>query len=154
MKGSTTRQIIISEKSASEWFSISTRKVRETFKAARVAPGEYDLREFIRIHVEEKDEIDAQKRLKEKDLEIKDAKLKILTGEYHHADDVRMIVSDMLIRFSSKLKAIPQKLAPGLVNRENSREIENILKEGINECLSELSEYTFTPDKTAKTEDE
>jgi len=139
------RQYIISEKAAAQRFRISTRKIRESFKSARIAPGEYDLLQFIDIYVEEKDEIDASKAIKEKELEIKDTKLKILKGEYHHEADVRMIVSDMLIRFAGKLKSIPQKLANSIAGLNNPREIEEKLREGVNEALEELSDYTYKP---------
>jgi len=141
------KQYIISEKAAAQRFRISTRKIRESFKTARIAPGEYDLLQFIDIYVDEKDDIDATKKIKEKELEIKDTKLKILRGEYHHEADVRMIVSDMLVRFAGKLRSIPQRMANNIAGIENPREIESKLRECVNEALEELSEYEFKPGK-------
>ena len=122
-------------------FGFSERKVRDYFKDARVAPARYDLLFAIKIFVENssgKDEVSEARRV---DTEMKMLKLGIMQGEYHHVDNIKLLVIDMLARFKAKLIAIPSKASTELLNIDNRREIESILKEMINEALNELSEY-------------
>lgn len=135
------QKIIASESRIAKIFKISERGVRDKFKEARVAPGEYDLLEVIEIFIElsnGKDEISEERKV---DIELKKLKLKILQEQYHHVDNIKLLVSDMIIRFKSKLNAIPTKASSELLNISNRREIEKILKNMINESLNELSEY-------------
>lgn len=135
------QKIIASESRIAKIFKISERGVRDKFKEARVAPGQYDLLEVIEIFIElynGKDEVSEQRRT---DTELKKLKLKILQGQYHHVDNVKLLVSDMIIRFKSKLNAIPTKASNELLNISNRREIEKILKNMVDETLKELSDY-------------
>lgn len=141
MVRNNTSEVIASERRMARLFNFSERKVRDYFKEARVAPAHYDLLFAIKIFVENsagKDEVSETRRL---DNEMKELKLKIMRGEYHHKDDIEILVSDMLSRFKSKIISIPSKASIQLLNIDNRREIENILKIMLNEALNELSEY-------------
>lgn len=141
MNGKNEPEVVATESRMARLFGFSERKVRDYFKEARVAPARYDLLFAIKIFVENssgKDEVSEARRV---DTEIKILKLGIMQGEYHHVDDIKLLVTDMLARFKSKLIAIPSKASIQLLNKDNQREVEEILKNMINESLDELSEY-------------
>lgn len=141
MNGKNEPEVVATESRMARLFGFSERKVRDYFKDARVAPARYDLLFAIKIFVENssgKDEVSEARRV---DTEMKMLKLGIMQGEYHHVDNIKLLVIDMLARFKAKLIAIPSKASTELLNIDNRREIESILKEMINEALNELSEY-------------
>lgn len=141
MSGKNEPEVIATESRMARLFGFSERKVRDYFKDARVAPARYDLLFAIKIFVENssgKDEISEARKV---DTEMKKLKLGIIQGEYHHVDSIKLLVIDMLARFKAKLTAIPSKASTELLNIDNRREIESILKDMINEALKELSEY-------------
>ena len=141
MSGKNEPEVVATESRMARLFGFSERKVRDYFKDARVAPARYDLLFAIKIFVENssgKDEVSEARRV---DTEMKMLKLGIMQGEYHHVDNIKLLVIDMLARFKAKLIAIPSKASTELLNIDNRREIESILKEMINEALNELSEY-------------
>lgn len=142
MLGRTNPEIIATESRMAKIFGFSERKVRDYFKDARVAPAKYDLLLSIKIFVENssgKDEIAEARKV---DTDMKKLKLGILSGEYHHKDDIELLVSDMLARFKAKLTSIPTKASVQLVNVSSRREIEQILKTLVAESLNELSDYS------------
>ena len=135
------KKIIASESKIASIFKISERSVRDKFKDVRLAPGKYDFIGAVEMMVDKfsgQDEISENRKV---DTDLKRMKLEIMQGEYHHKDDVSLLVSDMLIRFKAKITAIPTKASLQLLNISNRREIERILKENLNEALEELSEY-------------
>lgn len=142
--------VIASGNRLSKLFLFSERKCINFFKAAKWKPGKYDLEECIRIYVEANDGKDESTLLKKAERELKEHKLKEKQGLFHHRDDIVMIVSDMLVRFRGKINSIPTKLAIELMNKENSREIESILKKELDSALEELSEYQFLEEKIEK----
>lgn len=141
MSGKNEPEVVATESRMARLFGFSERKVRDYFKDARVAPARYDLLFAIKIFVENssgKDEVSEARRV---DTEMKKLKLGIMQGEYHHVDNIKLLVIDMLARFKAKLIAIPSKASTELLNIDNRREIESILKDMISEALNELSEY-------------
>lgn len=141
MVGNNDPEIIASEGRIAKLFNFSERKVRDYFKDARVAPARYDLLFAIKIFVENsagKDEVSEARKV---ETEMKKLKLGIMQGEYHYVENIKLLVTDMLARFKAKLIAIPSKASNELLNIDNRREIEDILKKMINEALKELSEY-------------
>ena len=72
---------------------------------------------------------------------IEEKKLQIIQGKLHRSDTVQAVMSRMLLNFKAKLSAIPTTLAPQLLAQTQLPVIQNILLEGINEALNELSEY-------------
>lgn len=141
MSGKNEPEVVATESRMARLFGFSERKVRDYFKDARVAPARYDLLFAIKIFVENssgRDEVSEARRV---DTEMKILKLGIMQGEYHHVDNIKLLVTDMLARFKAKLTAIPSKASIQLLNKDNRREIEEVLKNMINESLNELSEY-------------
>lgn len=134
-------EVIAKESRMAKIFKMSERSIRDKFKEVRIAPGEYDFIEAVELYVNNNSGKDEALELKRVEKEIKELKLEIMRGEYHYKDDIELLVTDMLVRFKSKIIAIPAKASIQLLNINNRREIENILKEVLNEALTELSEY-------------
>lgn len=67
--------------------------------------------------------------------------LKIKKKELHESADIERIITDMLINFKSRLMAIPSKLSPVLAKKTDNAEIFNILRESIEEALTELADF-------------
>jgi len=72
--------------------------------------------------------------------QITDIKLQLIKGQVHKAEDVESVMNDIFTRFKSKLTALPTKLAKRL-EMKNRVEIQEILKNEINNALVELSAY-------------
>lgn len=141
MSGKNEPEVVATESRMARLFGFSERKVRDYFKDARVAPARYDLLFAIKIFVENSSGKDEVSEARKVDTEMKKLKLGIMQGEYHHVDNIKLLVIDMLARFKAKLIAIPSKASTELLNIDNRREIESILKDMISEALNELSEY-------------
>lgn len=71
---------------------------------------------------------------------ISEIKLSLIQGKVHKAEDVERVVTDMMVRFKSKLEAMPSKLAKKLENKGRA-DIQRILLNEIQGALKELSEY-------------
>lgn len=134
-------KVIAKENRMAEIFKMSERSIRDKFKDVRIAPAQYDFVKAVEMYVEKSSGKDENLELKRVEKETKELKLGIMRGEYHHKDDIELLVTDMLARFKAKLIAIPTKASIQLLNINNRREIEQILKEVITDALAELSEY-------------
>ena len=67
--------------------------------------------------------------------------LALMRGDVHEAEDIKTVISGMLMAFRSRLLALPTKMAPLLLAQTELTKIQDILRSGVYECLSELSEY-------------
>ncbi len=67
-------------------------------------------------------------------------RLGILQGKIFEADNIEMFVTDMLIKFKSKLDAIPSQIAPKLEGQPKE-EIESLLNIEVRKALEELAEF-------------
>lgn len=73
--------------------------------------------------------------------EISRLKLRKLRRELHEARDVEEYLTDMLTSFKGSLLAIPQKVAPLVVNEDDPNQIVSVLEKEIFAALECLSEY-------------
>ncbi len=64
-----------------------------------------------------------------------------LDGEMHSADDIERVITGMLVKFKSRLMAIPSKAAPVLAEMRDREKIFYRLKSYIDEALNELADY-------------
>lgn len=62
-------------------------------------------------------------------------------GDLHASADIENVLTVMLINFKSRLSSIPAKLAPILAKKTDRAEINNVLKEAVDEALNELSDF-------------
>ena len=68
-------------------------------------------------------------------------KLRKLRRELHEAADVEAFLSDMLIQFKNRLLSLPPKMAMQVSGEKDVNKIIQVLTNGINESLEELSGY-------------
>lgn len=134
-------EVIANESRMAKIFNMSERSIRDKFKTVRISPGQYDFIAAVELFVDTVSGKDEAMELKRVEKETKEFKLEVMRGEYHHKDDIELLVSDMLARFKAKLTAIPVKASIQLLNISNRRTIEQILKTLIKESLNELSDY-------------
>lgn len=134
-------EVIANESRMAKIFNMSERSIRDKFKTVRISPGQYDFIAAVELFVDTVSGKDEAMELKRVEKETKEFKLEVMRGEYHHKDDIELLVSDMLARFKAKLTAIPVKASIQLLNISNRRAIEQILKTLIKESLNELSDY-------------
>lgn len=100
----------------------------KTNKDIQSKSNEYDLDEEKTKH----------ERLKIEKTEIE---LKIMKGQLHAAEDVELVMTDMLTYFRTKIMGLPTKLAPQLTNMQRAIDIETILVDECRLALGELKDY-------------
>lgn len=121
----------------------------------KLAPGRFPLAENIKKYLEfvkygqrsdDEEEAEAQ-YLEEKALhekakrEMAELKLAKLRNQLHDAEDIELVLTNMLVTFRNRILAIPQKLAPKIIGADNLAEISEAINEELLEALTELSEY-------------
>lgn len=67
--------------------------------------------------------------------------LKLKEGELHESKDVEMALKTMLTAFKARLSAVPAKLSPILAARSDPTEVFDLIKEEMDEALTEMSDY-------------
>ncbi|PID67146.1 MAG: hypothetical protein CR959_01685 [Fusobacteriales bacterium] len=131
----------VSLKTLSEILSLSEKTVKTlTTKGTleRTPEGKYDLKENLKNYLSVKDEGNKKKAVER---EMQEVKLQILKDQYHSDDDVRYILTDMLIKFKAKLLSTAMKIDTE-INDIKPKERLGFLKNILIEALEELSEYS------------
>ena len=67
--------------------------------------------------------------------ENEELELQLKKNEVHTTEDVEQVMKDMLIRFKTRLMAIPAKLSPILSKKTDQTEIFKIMKNAVDEAL-------------------
>ena len=151
--------ITVSAAVLGDMFGVTDRRIRQMAEegtVVRAAKGRYKLVESIKnylltlklaaegIGVDLADgeiNFDEEKALHERvKRHISELKLQVMKGELHKAEDVQIVMMDMLVAFKTKIMSIPSKVAPILENREVAFIKERLTKEVI-EALNELKDY-------------
>lgn len=70
--------------------------------------------------------------------------LQLRKNELHTTEDIETVMSDMLVRFKTRLLSIPAKLSPILSKKKDPAEIFKILKAAVDEALEELADFDST----------
>lgn len=69
-------------------------------------------------------------------------------GTMHTSEDINLLLSKMIVSFRARLTAIPAKAAPRAAKLTDSADVFDLLKDLIDEALTELSEFdTILKDK-------
>ncbi|MFP4976374.1 hypothetical protein ACE6ED_13305 [Paenibacillus sp. CN-4] len=84
------------------------------------------------------DERALHERAKRKKAELE---LAVMQGDLHRSGDVELVMNDMIAAFRSRILAMPSKLAPQLVGKDELPVILEMLTREVHEALTELSEY-------------
>lgn len=151
--------ITVSAAVLGDLFGVTDRRIRQMAEegiVVRAAKGRYKLVDSIKnylltlklaadgVGVELVDGVinfDEEKALHERvKRHISELKLQIMKGELHKAEDVEMVMMDMLVAFKTRVMNIPSKVAPILENRDAAFIKDRLTKEVI-EALNELKDY-------------
>lgn len=138
-------------KTLSEIISLSEKTVREltnrgVFK--KNSDDKYDLKDSIKRYLESTDE---RNKKKAAERELQEYKLEILKDKYHADEDVRYILTDILIKFKAKLQATAIKI-DNEINEISEVDRIDYLKNILIDCLEELANYN-PPSNRRKTKD-
>lgn len=147
------------------WLDLTERRVRQLRDKGIIKeamPGYYNLRETIiqYIHFLRGDNQgnslnynDERAKLIKAKRELQEIELKLRKNEVHTSENIELIMSDMLIKFKTRMMAIPAKASPILAKKTDQTEIFKILKQYTDEALAELSDYGKTFEECEDIED-
>lgn len=142
-------------KAVARFLDITERRVRQLRSdgvIAEILPGLYDLLDTNRRYINylrkrnpesgeaidyntERAKLVRAKRKKE------EYELMVRENQLHAAEDIKTVMTNMLVNFKSRLMAIPSKLAPVLCKKTDRSEIFSLVKDQIDEALMELSDF-------------
>ncbi len=100
-----------------------------------------------------------QERTRQETLLAQERRLKLelerleLQGSLHHAADVEAVWADILVRFRTRILAVPSQAAPiiaGLKKNRSMAEIQAAIEVQVREALTELSQYDSVKIKAAQ----
>lgn len=131
--------------------AITDRRVRQLAEQktlTRQAEGDFILPEAIaeyysyKYHTEEEIDYMTEKARHEKaKRELAELELQKRRNEVHDAENVKIVMGDMLSNLRSQLLGLPTKMAPVLANRDTDYITHELAKE-IEDRLTELSDYS------------
>ena len=84
--------------------------------------------------------------------ESEELELQLRRNEVHTTEDIEKVMVDTLIKFKTRLMAIPAKLGPTLAKKKNQTEIFKLLKAAIDEALEELADFDAWCNENGKEE--
>jgi predicted NAD/FAD-dependent oxidoreductase len=137
------------------WLNLTERRVRQLKDKGVITeyrPGLYDLQaanhQYInylrKSNPDTEEQVDyntERAKLVRAKRENEELELQLRKNEIHYSEEVERIITDMLIRFKTRLMAIPAKQSPVLAKKDNQTEIFKLLKGAINEALEELADF-------------
>lgn len=151
--------ITVSAAVLGDMFGVSDRRIRQMAEegiVSRAAKGRYKLVDSIKnylltiklaaegVGIELADgeiNLDEEKGLHERvKRHISELKLQIMKGGLHKAQDVEIVMTDMLVAFKTRMMNIPSKVAPILESRDAAF-IKDRLTSEVIEALNELKDY-------------
>ena len=142
-------------KAIAEMLDVSERYVRQLRDDKIITeykPGLYRLKETNRAyinhlrgkHPQAESTIDyttERAKLVRAKRESEELELQLKRSEVHTTEDIEKVMVDTLIKFKTRLMAIPAKLGPTLAKKKDQTEIFKLLKSAIDEALEELADY-------------
>jgi phage terminase Nu1 subunit (DNA packaging protein) len=142
-------------KAVANWLDLSERRVRQLRDEkviTEIRPGLYDLKTVNKQYInylrknnpESESAIDynaERAKLVRAKRESQELELQMRRNEVHTTEDVEQVMTDTLVRFKTRLMAVPAKLSPILSKKKDQTEIFKLLKNAIDEALEELSDF-------------
>lgn len=130
----------------------NVRTLRDKGVLIEYKPGLYDLKTVTHQYInflrkknpdaEEKVDYNTERaKLVRAKRESQELELQLRKNEVHTTEDVEQVMTDMLIRFKTRLMAMPAKLSPILAKKTDQTEIFKLMKAGVDEALEELADF-------------
>lgn len=136
------------------WLDLTEARVRQLRKAKIITeyqPGLYELKtvtheyiNYLRKNSPAEDSVDyntERAKLVRAKRESQELELKLRKNELHETEEIERVMTDTLIKFKSKLMAIPAKQSPVLSKKRDQTEIFKLLKAAVDEALEELADF-------------
>lgn len=154
IKGVCKKMKLYTAAVVAKWLDISERRVRQlrdqkVLEEAR--PGLYSLKDCIHRYIEylrkdgtEDAAVDYNQeraKLVRTKRERQELELQLERREALAASEVEEVMTDMLLRFRQRVRAIPVKLSPTLATETDQTEIFLALKRATDEALEELADF-------------
>lgn len=142
-------------KAIASWLDMTERNVRQLVQKNAITeyrPGLFRLKETIHAyinflrnknpeHEENLDYTTERAKMVRTKREAAELELALRKNELHQSEDIELIMTDMLLRFRTKLMSIPAKQSPILAEKTDQKAIFKILKTAIDEALDELADF-------------
>lgn len=130
----------------------NVRTLRDKGVLTEYKPGLYDLQTATHQYInflrkknpdaEEKVDYNTERaKLVRAKRESQELELQLRKNEVHTTEDVEQVMTDMLIRFKTRLMALPAKLSPILAKKTEQTEIFKLMKSAVDEALEELADF-------------
>ena len=138
-----------------KWLDLSERRVRQLREQniiTEIRPGLYDLKTVNHQYInylrknnpESESNIDynaERAKLVRAKRESQELELQLRKNELHTTEDIEQVLTDVLIKFKTRLMAIPAKQSPVLAKKSDQTEIFKLLKSSVDEALEELADF-------------
>lgn len=142
----------------------NVRTLRDKGVLTEYRPGLYDLQMATHQYIyflrkknpdaEEKVDYNTERaKLVRAKRESQELELQLRKNEVHTTEDVEQVMTDMLIRFKTRLMAIPAKLSPILAKKTKQEEIFKLMKSAVDEALEELAEFDTAFEEEKRSEE-
>jgi phage terminase Nu1 subunit (DNA packaging protein) len=160
IKTTDISSVTVSAQVLGQIIGVTDRRIRQLAEEnilVRISKGRYNLHESIKNYIltlkvametgnndnpDGELDLDEEKALHERvKRHIAELKLQVMKGELHKSTDVERVMTDMLVAVRTKLLALPSKLAPILVSRNDIGFIKDTVSKEILEVLNELCDY-------------
>jgi len=142
---------LVTQKTLAEILGLSEKTVKELANRGvleKNSNGQFDLKDSLKKYLTVTDERNKKKAVER---EYQQYKLEILQDKYHLDEDVKYVLTDILIKFKAKLQATAVKI-DNEVNDISEADRLDYLKNTLINCLEELANYE-PPSNRRKTKD-
>lgn len=141
-------------KAVAAWLDLTESRVRQLRKEKIITeykPGLYDLKtvnheyiNYLRKNSPTETSVDyntERAKLVRAKRESQELELRLRKNELHETEEIEKVMTDTLIKFKTRLMAIPAKQSPILSKKKDQTEIFKLLKAAIDEALEELADF-------------
>ena len=155
---------VYNSNAVARWLDITERRVRQLRDEGVITeykPGYYDLKKVIIQYIHYLRGTNSGKNLNynterakliKAKRELQELELAEKRNDLHSSEDIKLVMTDMLIKFKSRMMAIPAKASPALSKETDQTKIFKQLKKLVEEGLEELSDYGNTFEECDKNE--
>ncbi len=130
------------------------RQLRDEGVIEEQRKGYYDLRptihaylKYLRSQISDQNHTSdyntERARLVRAKRERQELDLELQRGDAHSTEVVEAIVTDMIIRFKTRMLSIPHKISPALCDMSDANDISDLLTGNIREALEELADFNM-----------
>ena len=142
---------LVTQKTFAEILGLSEKTVKELTNRGvleKNSNGQFDLKDSLRKYLAVTDERNKKKALEREKIELD---LEIKRDKYHLDEDVKYVLTDILIKFKASLQATAVKIDNEISEISEADRID-YLKNTLIDCLEELANYN-PPSNRRKTKD-